>query len=239
MSSDAIRRPGGLAPRDRRSEDPSAGRRRSDAVWATLIAALPHELRRSLGVISLLSDGLGTGPEAGRQIALEVRRIDRLIDAMTEVSRITTSGEAVSLEPLAPSRVLAAAAIAFARDPDGCDVSVARDDSLPVVRGNAVLTEMILVNLLSNASRYGAPPVVLDAARAGSVVQLSVHDAGTGFRDEPRAPRPPGMPPVAGPMGVGLAISRLFASAMAGWIDVDTGPSGSRVSLCLPIASTR
>lgn len=243
VASDAARRPADVAaghPRERRSDEPRAGRRHSDLVWATLIAALPHELRRSLGVISLLTDDVGATPEAGRQIALEVRRIDRLIDAMTEVSRVTSSSEGVAVEPLAPSRVISGAVVAFARDPDRCEVSVERDEDLPPVRGNAVLTEMILLNLLSNASRYGEPPVVLDARRAGTVVEFAVHDAGSGF-----TPRRQGLPvastsgTVAGAMGVGLAISRLFASAMGGWLDVESGSSGSRVSLCLPVARAR
>ncbi len=241
MGSDAARRPAvPRLPRERRSDAPGAGRRQSDQVWATLIAALPHELRRSLGVISLLSDGLGADGEAGRQIALEVRRMDRLIDAMTEVSRVTASGEGVAVEPLAPSRVISGALVAFARDPDRCEVSLERDDDLPPVRGNAVLTEMILLNLLSNASRYGDPPVTLRANRAGTVVEFAVHDAGSGFAVAPQG-RPTGPPRrvVAGAMGVGLSISRLFASAMGGWLDVESGTEGTRVSLCLPIARVR
>lgn len=241
MGSDAARRPAvPRLPRERRAAVPSAGRRRSDEVWATLIAALPHELRRSLGVISLLSDGLGADGEAGRQISLEVRRMDRLIDAMTEVSRVTAAGEDVAVEPLAPARVISAALVAFARDPDRCEVAVERDEDLPPVRGNAVLTEMILLNLLSNASRYGDPPVALRAARAGTVVEFAVHDAGGGFAAG--SPASPGAPPrriVTGAMGVGLSISRLFASAMGGWLDVESGASGTRVSLCLPVARVR
>ncbi len=242
MGSDAARRPGVVPgrPRERRSDEAQGGRRHSDVVWATLLAGLPHELRRSLGVISLLTDGLAADPDAGQQIALEVRRIDRLIDAMIEVSRVTATGEDLAVEPLAPSRVISGAVVAFARDPDRCEVSVERDQDLPPVRGNAVLAEMILVNLLSNASRYGDPPVVLGARRAGTVVEFAVHDAGSGF-----TVRRPGLPVasasdgVAGAMGVGLAISRLFASAMGGWLDVESSASGSRVSLCLPVARAR
>lgn len=237
MATSPSRRQPGAPDRERRSLELHAGRRHSDLVWATLVAALPHELRRSLGVIALLSDGVGLTSDAGRQIAHEVRRIDRLIDAMTEVSRVAAAGDDVAVEPLSPGRVLTGAAAAFARDPDRCDVTVERPDDLPPVRGNAVLTEMILLNLLSNASRYGEPPVALGARRAGTVVEFAVRDAGPGF-----APGRPAATPsraVAGAMGMGLAISRLFASAMGGWLDVETGPSGSRVGLCLPVASDR
>lgn len=233
-----LARPGPPA-HERRSDEAQAGRRHSDLVWATLVAALPHELRRSLGVISLLTDDVGAMPDAGRQIALEVRRIDRLIDAMTEVSRVTANGDGVAVEPLAPSRVISSAVVAFARDPDRCEVSVERDEDLPPVRGSAVLTEMILLNLLSNASRYGDPPVVLAVRRAGTVVEFAVHDAGGGFTPRQGLPVATTSGAVAGAMGVGLAISRLFASAMGGWLDVESGSSGSRVSLCLPVARGR
>ena len=245
MGSRPARRPAGVTPlpppsaRDRRSDAPPGGRRHSDLVWTTLIAALPHELRRSLGVISLLSDALDASTEAGAQIALEVRRIDRLIDALTEVSR-AVGGQGVALEPLTPSRVLAAAVAAFARDPDRCEVAVEREDDLPPVRGNAILTEVVLLNLLSNASRYGKPPVVLSARRGGTVVAFAVSDAGGGVsrgRAALAVPSTSGTAP--GAMGAGLAISHLFASEMGGWLDVWTGAGGSRVSLCLPVATRR
>jgi len=221
-------------------DGPLSGRRRSDRVAATLIAALPHELRRSLGVISLLSDGVDTSREAGEQIALEVRRIDRLIDAMAEISRVTSGGEKVRIEPLAPARVLSAAVGAFAHDPDHCDVIVDRDDSLPPVRANPVLAEVILLNLLSNASRYGRPPVVLQARRGGRVVEFGVRDAGGGFaRDRASLPAAPTADVIPGAMGVGLSISRLFAAEMGGWLVVESDTNGSCVSLCLPVAAIR
>ena len=243
MGSKPVRRPriaATDASAERRSAAPSGGRRHRDLVWATLIAALPHELRRSLGVISLLSDGLDANAEAGQQIALEVRRIDRLIDALTEVSRVTSDGGSVALEPLAPSRVLSGAVVAFARDPDRCEVSVERDEDLPPVRANAVLTETVLVNLLSNASRHGDAPVVLQAVRGGTMVEFAVIDAGAGFvHDRSSPPVASTSGAIAGAMGVGLAISRLFATEMGGWLDVHSGPGGSRVSLCLPVARTQ
>ncbi len=246
MASDTDRRRADAAPGAATlpglgvGDAPPPGRRRSDRVAATLIAALPHELRRSLGVISLLSDGIDATPEAGEQIALEVRRIDRLIDAMAEVSRASSGGDKVAREPLAPARVLSAAVGAFSRDPDRCDVIVDRDDSLPPVRANPVLTEVILLNLLSNASRYGKPPVVLQARRGGQVVEFSVRDAGGGFaRDRASTSAAPAAKAVPGAMGAGLSISRLFAAEMGGWLVVASDTNGSSVSLCLPVAASR
>lgn len=231
---------GALSPRSRVTDGPQAGRRRSDLVAAALIAALPHELRRSLGVISLLADGLGESGEAGRQIALEVRRLDRLIDAMTQITRVAAGPEAVAVEALAAARIVADADAAFARDPDRCAVVLEQDDDLPMVRGNAVLIEMILVNLLSNASRHGDPPVVLEARRSGSMVRFAARDAGAGFdpgRVHAGTSSMAGRIP--GAMGVGLTICRSFAAEIGGWLDVESGADGTRVGLCLPVARPR
>ncbi len=137
-------------------------------------------------------------------------------------------------------RVGVGAAGACGGDPDRCEISLERDDSLPPVRANAVLAERILVNLLSNASRYGDPPILLNARRAGTVVQFTVQDSGHGFTLQRHGlPVAPISATNSGSTGVGLAISRLFASVMGGWLDVESASSGSRVSLCLPVARAR
>ena len=44
----------------------------------------------------------------------------------------------------------------------------------------------ILTNLLTNAARYGQPPIRLDAVPNGSMVEVRVCDAGPGVADELR-----------------------------------------------------
>jgi len=52
---------------------------------------------------------------------------------------------------------------------------------LPLVECDAVLIERVLVNLLENAAKYGAPPVVVGARVTADTLVLSVRDHGPGL----------------------------------------------------------
>ena len=66
-------------------------------------------------------------------------------------------------------------------------VEVDMPDDLPFVRADPVLTERILLNLLHNAVRHGAPPIRIEVRIASASIDLAVVDAGPrrGF-DDPR-----------------------------------------------------
>jgi two-component system OmpR family sensor kinase len=52
------------------------------------------------------------------------------------------------------------------------------------VPGDATGLSRVVTNLLDNAVRYGAPPITVSAGRAGTLVQIAVHDEGTGMDPE-------------------------------------------------------
>ncbi len=207
---------------DRRSD---AGRRRADGAATTLLAALPHEIRRSLGVISILSDA---GDGAAPAIAAEVNRLDRLVAAVSEVSRVISGTRAIALGPVDPADATRAALASFAHDPDACPVADEVPSALPDVLADPELVERVLLNLLSNAARHGAPPVVLGGRAVAGHVELIVTDGGNGIP----AVRPDG-PGAPGAMGVGLSICRLFAGEMGARLVVSERPGESRVTLRL------
>ncbi len=57
---------------------------------------------------------------------------------------------------------------------------------LPLVEFDAVLIGRVLVNLLENAAKYGAPPIVVSARAEPTTLVLSVRDHG---RSLPAAPK--------------------------------------------------
>ena len=91
-------------------------------------------------------------------------------------------------------------------------------DDLPLVRADAVLCERILVNLLQNAARHGAPPIRLEGRVAGDVLELAVSDAGPGVNGAiaGRAFEPFVAGPRTGGTGIGLALGRGLARAQGG-----------------------
>lgn len=98
----------------------------------------------------------------------------------------------------------------------------------------------IAVNLISNAQKYGRPPIRIRARSTASWVELTVSDRGPGIPDSflpqlfhtfTRATDEPG---VEG-SGLGLSIVRGLAEANGGNVDYEPNePSGARFSVRLP-----
>lgn len=228
--------PSAPAESDRRASGGPPGRRRTDVVATTLLATLPHEIRRNLGVITLLADGLPD--DVARQIVDEALRADRVVSALVDVARIVGGRGTLRLEAIDPYAVVTSALAEVARESGAVPVAVDLEPGLPRVVGHPVLLERVLVNLLTNAARHGAPPVVLEGRSVGGTVELGVRDAGSGIDRawSNLSPAPVPVPSPAGWLGVGLAISRLFAEEMRADLTLDTVASGSRLCLRLPAA---
>jgi signal transduction histidine kinase len=104
----------------------------------------------------------------------------------------------------------------------------------------------ILVNYVSNALRYGTPPVTVVATVEQGWAQVRVDDAGTGVAEEfvphlfekfARSGR--AKTRYVDGTGLGLAIVRQLARAQGGdaWYEPNQ-PNGSRFCLRLPLAQT-
>jgi len=106
----------------------------------------------------------------------------------------------------------------------------------------------ILLNLVMNAVKYGAPPggtITLTAAVIGPMVATTVADTGMGIPADklqsifqPFVQLQSGLADRRGGVGLGLAISRDLAHAMGGELTAESIVGvGSRFTLALPIAS--
>jgi signal transduction histidine kinase len=102
--------------------------------------------------------------------------------------------------------------------------------------------EQVVINLLTNALRYGGgKPVDIVVEATGDTVQIDVIDAGMGISDADQQrifepfERGSGSGEVKG-LGLGLAISRQLAQAHGGSLTVTSdGRTGSIFSLKLPL----
>ena len=100
-----------------------------------------------------------------------------------------------------------------------------------------VLFEQVLINLIDNALKHGAPPIELRARRTGAMIVLDVLDHGRGVPAElgatlfdkfVRASTAPGA-------GLGLAVVRAIVFAHGGRVGVENVPgSGARFRVELP-----
>lgn len=111
-----------------------------------------------------------------------------------------------------------------------------------VAHANERRLAQILVNLLTNAVRYGAPPFEVDARADGEWVEIKVRDHGPGVPPEfvadlfePFSQAPAAHHPTVGSSGLGLSIVRELAHAQGGeaWYEADATP-GSCFVVRLP-----
>jgi two-component system, OmpR family, sensor histidine kinase KdpD len=117
---------------------------------------------------------------------------------------------------------------------------------LPLVEFDAALMERVLVNLLENAAKYGAPPIVVSASVTFDALVIAVRDHGAGLpaalrgheaklfekftRGETESAKPG--------IGLGLAICKAIVDAHGGRLQASNVESGgAKFEVTLPRGS--
>ncbi|MCI0547168.1 MAG: HAMP domain-containing histidine kinase [Candidatus Rokubacteria bacterium] len=221
-----------------------------------LLANVSHEFRSPLARIRVALELLprAVGDEAKlSEVEADLAELDRLIEAILTTSRLEATGAPPHPGPVDLRVLLAEVAGQAARDPRlaGQAISVAESPALEAV-ADAALLRRALLNLVENAAKYGAPPIVLAGAREGERLVLSVTDQGEGVpagerervfaafyrRDRARTPSAAGEPPRG--WGLGLTIARRIAEVHGGTVAIgsaavmDGCEQGCRVTISLP-----
>lgn len=150
------------------------------------VATASHDLRTPLasvlGFASMLAENFGVISDAQKQesaqaILRAARQASRLVDDLLTLSQIQAHVVRTSVGRVTVADAVrdAVAGIELAIDvavPDGIQVSVDADH-----------LRRILENYLTNAARYGAPPIRVSATAVPDGVELRVHDSGSGVPD--------------------------------------------------------
>jgi two-component system, OmpR family, sensor histidine kinase KdpD len=208
---------------------------RTEEMRNALLSAVSHDLRTPLAVITgaattLRDDEERLGQPARHellnQIVDDARRLERVLGNLLSLTRVE-SGLVPSREMIPVEELVGGAltrmegAIADWK----VDLDIPSDLVVPV---DPVLFEQVLINLIDNALKHGAPPIELRARREGEVVVLEVTDHGAGIPDAlgatlfdkfVRASTAPGA-------GLGLAVVRAIVEAHGGRVGVENAPSG-------------
>jgi len=164
-------------------------------------------------------------------------RIRGLIENLLDLSQIQQGRLTVRLLPTALGDAVRRALDA-APPPEGRSVTVELDDD---AKGVADLQRLdqIIVNLLTNAYRYGGPSIKIEATAAAQSCSLVIFDDGEGVPDEVRTrifePFARGWNTSGAPgSGLGLAICRRLVEAFGGSIDYEPAePHGARFIVSL------
>lgn len=148
-----------------------------------LVADVSHELRTPLASMIAVGEVLEDedSPEADRRRAAAIlmrstRHIARLATDILEMSRL----DAGASTPLPEDVELTALLRTLVRDRDwSASVELCAPETLIVSTDRARIT-LIAVNLISNAMRHGAAPVIVGLSVADDTVVLTVTDHGIG-----------------------------------------------------------
>ncbi|WP_338018465.1 sensor histidine kinase [Halorhodospira halophila] len=229
-----------------------------DQLKDEFVSMVSHELRTPLTSIRAFGEILLNNPEMDadqRREFLEVvvresERLTRLINQVLDLSKIESGSAQWQLEDVDLSRLAREAAEStqqlFADRQTQLHIEVTSDDN--AVKGDPDRLMQLIINLLSNASKFTEPGegqvwLRLEPGR-GDTLRLSVTDNGPGISEEDQrrifdkfhqisqqqAGKPKGS-------GLGLAICRLIADAHWGTLWVESEPGAGASFVCeLPCA---
>jgi two-component system phosphate regulon sensor histidine kinase PhoR len=224
------------------------------ALQADFVSKVSHELRTPLTSIRMFTETLALrrGDEAVaarcvEALGRESLRLQELIDRLLDWGRMESGRRLYERAEVDVPRLVESAVAAL--DPaikrHEATVEVRLEGGLPPLFGDAGALKDALINLVSNACKYGGqPPVVTVRARAaGGDVCIDVADNGAGierreqkrifekfYRIDDRLSRQ------REGSGLGLTIVQHVMAAHGGRVEVDSEPGrGSTFTLVLPL----
>ena len=206
---------------------------------SALLAAVSHDLRTPLASIkaassSLMSDQIDLSPDEAtilfRTIDDETDRLSALVENLLDMSRLETGAMDVISRTTDVGELVDSALASLG--PRAHGVTVAIDPGVPPVETDQVLVERVVANLADNALLHGGGrPIRVEAGAVAGRVDIRVIDHGPGIRPADRDVvfRPfqrLGDSANRSGVGLGLAVSRGFAEAVGGELDLEDTPGG-------------
>lgn len=213
-----------------------------------------HELRTPLTSLQLLIGALLRSADRNasdhnlpmverlRIADRQVSRLARLIDQLLDVSRISTGQFQVELEEVDLAAIVQDVVVRFAADAAKADCEILLQADEPVVgHWDRMRLEQVVVNLLSNAMKFGAgQPIEMIVSGIGEQVQIQVRDHGIGISAEAqqrifqRYERASDSRDYNG-LGLGLYIVQRIVEAHGGHITLASEPgAGTVFTVLLP-----
>jgi signal transduction histidine kinase len=238
-----IRRSGNSGRPEHHSDKQMGGRAMREADFLSLVS---HELKTPIAVITGLADTLSERRHSLTEeqidhclerISRQGDRLARLVADLLDLSQVESGRFRLTLEPVNLAGT-AERAVDDAPPPPDKSVELNIPESLWALADPSRL-EQVLVNLLTNAYRYGGSSICLEARRKPDGVVVTVADDGGGVPDElvqklfERFARGTSVDGVEG-SGLGLAIARALVEGFGGRIWYEPGqPAGARFHFLL------
>jgi signal transduction histidine kinase len=221
----------------------------ADRLKSDFLSAVSHELRTPLtairGFALTLNRRWEATPDATRRQQVSVierqsARLQRLVSDLLDFSSLEAGKAVVNPEPR-DLLELVEEAVASANT-EGVSTDVAAGLT---VMADPHRTEQILVNLLENAAKYGAPPVTVAAWPAAGQVTVTVEDQGPGVPDHAVHllfgrffQADSGLTRSSRGVGLGLALVKGYVEVQGGRVWYEPGAVGARFCFTLPQAAS-
>jgi signal transduction histidine kinase len=220
--------------------------RQLDQVRERFVSRASHELRTPAAAVYGAAETLERrsdelAPEHVRALQSIVYeqsvRLAELIEKLLDVSRVEAHAVEIKPQRLLVEEVLENLVGAFS---GGTDIELRVPAGLEA-KADPVAVDRVVTNLVINAIRHGAPPILVSAHRTSGELRIAVEDGGPGVPADVRAELfeqfTRSASSAAPGSGLGLAIARSYARAHGGDVHhEDVSPSGARFELVLPQA---
>lgn len=249
-----------LRERDRARAEADEARRAAQAAneaKGRFLSVISHELRTPLGAIGgytdLIDEGIH-GPVTERQheclarIRHNQQHLLGLVNELLDLAKIESGRVDLNLAPVAVQTVLASVLPMIQPQirAKGLDFDVPADDATNVVHADRDRVEQIVLNLLSNATKFTQKGgrIRITTTSGTDTVKLQVQDTGIGIPADKLEAIFESFVQIESTMnhssgtGLGLAISRRLARDMGGDVTVESVVgTGSTFTLILPRAT--
>jgi signal transduction histidine kinase len=229
--------------------DANAALREANRVKDDFLAVVSHEFRTPLtvirGFVTTIATNSGVLDDWVRDALLRIERNASRLDALVDDLLLTARLGSGAVQPTRMTVSVAGAVEETASElGTACPqlrLDLPGDLSVEVDRDHL---RMILANLLSNAQKYGAPPVDITARAVGDAVRIEVRDHGPGIPPqhlphlfEPFAQGETGLTRSSGGVGLGLSIVAQLCRLNGGSVRYVGSAAGAAFELLLPIAA--
>lgn len=230
--------------------------READQTKSEFVSMLGHELKGPITTVIGFGEILQQqwheleDPKRDRMLGIvteEVGRLGRLVNDLLDLSRIEGGTLRYEIAPMSLHELIESIVSVHSSLTAEHDLDLTLPNDLPKVQGDADRIRQVLLNLLSNATRYSPEgttvTLVARAAEEGRCVEVAVKDHGIGIATEDQQrlfskfvslPKPAG---IQKGTGLGLYITKGIVEAHGGRLWVESSvDEGSTFFFTLPVA---
>lgn len=219
-----------------------------------LIGDVAHELRTPLSNMRAVMEGLADGvlpadAATYQSVQKEIRRLQRLVQDLQDLSRAEADHLTLHRQPLHPQALIESASerLRLQYEDKGVQLNIETTPNLPLVMADPGRITQVMLNLLGNALQYtpAGGRVTVRAEQKGRYVVFVVTDTGIGvpasdlphlferfYRVDKSRSR------AGGGSGIGLTISKHIVEAHGGriWAESKGAGQGSTFTFTLPVS---